>query len=232
MLKPGSFAARSVGRLSLLLGGCALALGAGPALAATPAAAATISIGASCVIYDQATVTAGVPITGTGFTPGDDVSLQSAPGDAFGSGQIGSLGTFTATFTPSMLTDPDTPGVSTFTLTATDDANVSASATFLEAPLAVDTKPARAKPSKKVTFNFSGFTTGAPIYAHYIHDKKVVARKKFGIAQGPCGVLRARSKFFPGREHYDSYTIQVDDSKKYSPTASPKLVAKLTKTFL
>lgn len=229
MINAGSSAA---GRLSVLVGASALALGAGSALAATPAAAATISIGTPCVIYDQATVSAGVPITGSGFTAGDSVSFQSTPGDAFGDGTVGPDGTFAATFVPSTPPDSGAPGVSSFTLSATDDDAVSATTSFLEAPLAVATKPARAKPNKTVTFDFSGFASGAPIYAHYLHGKKVVATKRFGIAQGPCGVLSTRSKFFPGRERYDDYTVQVDDSRKYSPSASPKLLATLTKTFL
>ncbi|HWF55832.1 MAG TPA: hypothetical protein VG223_14435 [Solirubrobacteraceae bacterium] len=227
MIKAGSTAA---GRLPVLVGASALALGVASALGAAPAAAATISIATPCVIYDQATVSAGVPITGSGFTAGDNVSFQSTPGDAFGDGTVGPDGTFAAGFVPPTPPDLGAPAVSTFTLSATDGA-VSATTSFLEAPLAVATKPARAKPNKTVTFDFSGFASGAPIYAHYLHKKKVVATKRFGIAHGPCGVLGTRSKFFPGRERYDNYTVQVDDARKYSPGASPKLLATLTKTF-
>jgi hypothetical protein len=123
----------------------------------------------------------------------------------------------------------DAPDAAPFALTATDETDgvTTASTTIEVANLAVATNPAEGKPTKRVTWTFSGFTSGAEIYAHYLHGKKVTATAKFGVATGPCGVLKTRAVFYPGKAKYDSYKVQVDDSRRYSTTSLPHLIATL-----
>src|SRR6202020_34649 len=88
------------------------------------------------------------------------------------------------------------PGSKAVTLTAQDftaaGTTITATARTQAAQLAVDTKPAQARLSKKVTWYFSGFRPGRFIYGHYLR-KKPVATAKFGRAKGPCGVLKVKA---------------------------------------
>jgi hypothetical protein len=206
---------------------CALALALGAAVASAEASAATLSIPSPCVIYNQANVTNGVPISGAGFTPGDTVFYNSTPGDADGSATVAADGTFSGDFTPSSLDTFSAPAVSTYTMTATDDDGIAASTTFMEAPFAVATKPATAKPKQKVTFTFTGFIEGQPIYIHFLHKNKVVTTVEYGVAQGPCGTLTTRKTLYPKHTKFTKYKIQIDDSKKYSAKTSPNLKGSL-----
>jgi hypothetical protein len=228
MTKPGSSFDQLIKCLPIVLGGCALAFAStsGPAAAAAPPP--SISIATPCVIFNPTTAT-NTTITGSGFTAGDNVTFQSTLGDASGSASVNTDGTFTGTFTAASVNAAE-PVVSTFTMTAIDDDHRSASATFLEAPLTADIAPARAKPTTRATINVSGFTSGAPVYAHYLQGRKLVATKRFGTAQGPCGLLSEKTTLFPANKKYDSYTVQLDDTAKYSSKSTPKLTATLTKT--
>jgi hypothetical protein len=228
MTKPGSSFVQLIKCLPIILGVCAFACASTPAAAAVKAPPPSISIATPCVIFNP-TMATNTTITGSGFTAGDNVTFESTLGGAYGDASVNTDGTFTGTFTAASVNAAE-PVVSTFTMKATDDDGVSASATFLEAPLAVDTVPARAKPTTRATINVSGFTSGASVYAHYLHGKKLVTTKRFGIAQGPCGLLSEKTTLFPANEKYASYTVQLDDTAKYSSKSTPKLTATLSKT--
>jgi hypothetical protein len=61
---------------------------------------------------------------------------------------------------------------------------------------------------------------------------KVVLTYKFGKASGPCGILHAKSRLFPGHASANAkYKVQFDDSKKLSKKASLKIVTGLGSTF-
>jgi hypothetical protein len=96
------------------------------------------------------------------------------------------------------------------------------------ANLSVATKPAVAKPTRKVTWHFSGFTPGKTIWIHYLR-KRVVNRMSFGKANGPCGTLTARRKFYPGgHPQFTKYTVVIDQVKRYSKSARPRIVTTLS----
>ncbi len=214
----------------VLLGG----LGA-TGLMATQAQAAGISIPVSCVVVREVKPATVMPVTGTGFTPGDDIDIESSPGSLFTSTTAASDGTFGGgiPLSPFTLFNSEAPQVGTFTLTATDEGTGAvATAQFEAATLAVVTKPTEARANRKVTFSFSGFRPGKEIYAHYLRKGKVTATAKFGRATGPCGTLRKRAHFYPGRERYDRYTVQFDNSKRYSHKAEPQYRATVTRTVL
>jgi hypothetical protein len=98
-----------------------------------------------------------------------------------------------------------------------------AEAPFALTNLAVKTNPTAARPNKKISFSFAGFTPGQPIHGHYLHRRRVVLTHKFGQAQGACGLLRLRSRIYPGKSRYSSYTVQFDDSSRYAKSAAPKI---------
>ncbi len=166
-------------------------------------------------------------VTGAGFTPGDSLDFTSDKGGAFGTATADAAGGFTISI-PGPILPTVNPAAARFVLQATDKATgATATAKFAAANLAVLTNPLQAKPSKKVTWTFSGFIPGAEIYAHYLHKNKVAARTKFGRAQGPCGVLKKKAVFYPGKARYDTYRVQVDDSRRYLAKTLPRWVATL-----
>lgn len=214
-------------RLSRSAVGIALALGS-LGVAAAEASAASIAVVQPCVVNANPAVGSPMTVTGAGFTPGDSISLSSTAGGAFSSATAGATGTFAINMAGPVLATIN-PAAATFVLQATDetDGTTTATTTFAAANLAVTTNPAEAKPSKKVTWSFSGFTGGAEIYAHYLHGKKVVATTKFGRAIGPCGVLKKKAAFYPGHAKYDVYKVQIDDARRYLTHSLPRLVATL-----
>jgi hypothetical protein len=198
-------------------------------VAAAQASAASIAVGQACVVNANPGVGSQMTVTGTGFTPGDTIDLQTTTGGAYGTTTADPTGNISAQLAGPILSTIG-PGMASFTMTATDEDTAlptAPSTTFDVANLAVSTNPAEAKPTKRVTWSFSGFIGGAEIYAHYLHDKKVVARTKFGRASGPCGTLKTKKVFFPGKPKYDSYQVQVDDAARYSARSLPHLIATL-----
>lgn len=179
------------------------------AVAPTQAAAAqTIAPTQACFVNTPSAITP-IGLTGTGWTPGDDIEITSSGGgiDLYGDMTATTSGTLTGTIDGADL-DFSGPGSATTTITATDEGNddmgtaangQTASATVSIANLAVITVPQEAKPSKKVKYEFSGFISGRPVYGHYVHKKKVDATYRFGTASGPCGTLTVKAHFYPGR---------------------------------
>lgn len=211
--------------LSTLTASFVLAL-ASPGVVAERALAQTVRVTQACVVNTAAGAGA-MNVVGSGFAAGDTVDLQSSPAGASGTATAGSDGAFATSFSGPILPTLK-PAVQPFTLNATDESNgATATTSFETANLAVATNPARAKPSKKVTYSFSGFKPGAQIYAHYLHRSKVTATARFGRSQGACGQLKRKAKFYPGSQRFTTYKVQFDDSRRYSPHSSPRFVATL-----
>jgi hypothetical protein len=216
-------------RLPRLTACAALALLA-PGVYAAQASAASVTVPAACVVVDPAAVK-GSPmvVSGTGFAPGDTIELTTDKGAGFGNTTADASGNISTTMAAPELSK-STPGKATFVLTAADqtDGVTTAQTSFVAANLAADANPAKAKLGKKVTFTFSGFTGGAEIYGHYLHRNKLVISEKMGRSSGPCGLLKTRAALFPKRARYQSYKIQYDDSRRYSKTSIPRLIATLS----
>jgi len=190
--------------------------GAWPAVAS----AATIALDRAC--YDE-----GAPMTliGTGFTPGSTVSLKRSGSSTSASATVDPSGGFATELTaPSLGTAY--PAHRSFTMSATDDLDprLTATAAFQAATFAVSITPSQAPPSKVVRFSFSGFTSGAPIYGHFLLQGKVRATIRYGVAAGPCGVLKALASLYPGVHPADGlYRLQFDSSRRYYAGTTPKL---------
>lgn len=193
---------------------------------AAGAGAGTVTLGQPCYVATAPGKGATIVVSGTGYTPGEAVFAQiPAPGGllSFVEATVGPDGTFTATLpnvSPESI-DPVAEREKIQIKGVLSDLIV-AEAPFELTNLAVKANPPAARPGKKVTFSFSGFTSGKAIYAHYLHKGKVALTHKFGFAQGACGVLTARSKIYPGRSRYSNYSVQIDDLQKYSKSATPR----------
>src|SRR5215475_974326 len=212
-------------RMATLTASAMVAVGAS-GVVAEAASAQAIQVLQGCVVNTGSSAGA-ITVVGSGFVPGDAVDLQSSPAGAFGTATVAPDGTFATSFAGPILPTVD-PTARSFTLTATDENNgATAATTFLTANLAVATHPRTAKPSKKVTYSFSGFRPGKQIYAHYLHRGKITATAKFGRSKGACGQLKSKARFYPGRQRFTTYKVQFDDARRYSPHSLPRFVTTL-----
>jgi hypothetical protein len=216
----------SHGRLASIAVVACCAVPAAGALAA-PASAATLTANKACYVNADPSVGAAMVITGAGFTPGSSVTLSGGTTSATGTADAaGNVSIPAQAPTLSSLG----PGTKPFTLTATDGAGISATVAVRSANLAVETSPRSVKNVRKdkVTFSFSGFTPGKHIYGYYVR-KKVVAKVKFGKANGPCGTLKQKALLFPGgHPSHDSYKVTFENTSKFSKTAFPRVTGTLS----
>jgi len=199
-----------------------------PAALAAQASAATIGVTAPCYVNANPFKGATITILGAGFPGGDQVAVEGNGVYALAAADP-TTGTFAVTTAgPTLATSG--PGTHTYSLLATDQTTggVNAGTTVTMANLSVATVPSEAKFTRRVTWSFSGFRPGKYVYAHYLR-KREVARARFGRANGPCGVLKVKARLYPGgHPRYKTYKVQIDDSKRYSQHAAPRIDTKLT----
>ena len=196
-----------------------------PATAVAQASAATLTMGAPCYVNAQAAKGAMIDVIGTGYTPGDSIQVSGlGVAGHTTAAPDGSINLVTAGPTLPFIT----PGQKSFRLQSQDETSGSgflASTSVTMANFAVDIVPGVAKPTRKVTWRFSGFSPGHTIYVHYLHRGKVKERMAFGRARGPCGALKARDKLYPGgHPHFSSYQVVFDQVKRYTRRARPRIV--------
>jgi hypothetical protein len=204
------------------------ALGSASGAFAAQASAATVAANQPCYVNANPSLGAPMTITGAGFTPGDTVDVSG--GTVFAEATVAADGSFAVATQAPILGTID-PATQSTTLTATDTDGVTASIPVLSANLAVTATPSSVRhPDRtKVTFKFSGFTPGRHIYAYYLHNKKLVATQKFGTAAGACGTFSQKALLYPGgHPRYDQYKVAFESSSRYSKTALPQAVAKLS----
>ncbi len=197
---------------------------------ATAASAATIAADKPCYVNADPSQGAPMTITGGGFVPSAFVSLSG--GTVSATGTADAAGNFTVTTNAPELSTIS-PGSKTTTVTATstntDGSPLTANVPVQSANLAVATKPGSVRNvhKDKVTFMFSGFVPGKNIYGYYVR-RKVVAKARFGRAQGPCGVLKQKALLYPGgRPSKDSYKVTFESSSRYSKSVFPRVTGTL-----
>ncbi len=181
--------------------------------------------------YVNVDVAKGAPIdvVGSGFTPGDTIQISGfAVAGTTVAGPDGSINLITQ--------GPNLPfagpGQKTFPLQAQDETagtGFIATTTVTMANFSIATQPAVAKPSRKVTWLFSGFVPNHTIYVHYLRGRQVANRMAFGKAKGPCGTLKTKDRFYPGgHPKYSKYTVVFDQVKRYTKRARPRISTTLT----
>jgi hypothetical protein len=186
-----------------------------------------VGVNAACFVNARPKVGAPMTVTGTGFPAGDVVGLSAR--DVSASVTVGAAGTFQTTVAAPRLSTTG-PGSGRFTLTARDETSGATAATaFGVANLAFRIRPTTATPATRVRFSFSGFRPNAFVYGHYVLGRRAVASVRFGRARGSCGLLKARTRLFPGGHPRDgNYRVQFDDSRRYRPRSVPRIVSGLT----
>jgi hypothetical protein len=206
------------------------------ALAAAPfASAATVQTGRACYVAHGSNGV-NVDVTGSGFTPGEDVFAQvPAPGGlgAVDDTTVAPDGTINVTVEnlyPETI-DP-VAEKKMMQIKGILSGQILAEVPFQVTNLAVRTEPATASYTKVVTYVFAGFRAHKPLFGHYFRHNHLVVTHKFGKTKGPCGTLRAKAKLFPGSGPRSAkYKVQFDNSKKINPKAKPKIVTSLGSVF-
>jgi hypothetical protein len=203
-----------------------------PAAGAMAASASAAGLAANKACYVNANPAQGAPmvIAGSGFVAGTTVQLTG--GTTFGSAVADANGNVSI---PAQAPELATiaPASKTTTLTATadnpDGTTTTATLKVNSANLAVATSPGSVRNVRndKVTFSFSGFVPGKHIYGYYVR-KKVVAKAKYGKAQGPCGMLKEKALLFPGgRPSKNQYKVTFESSSTFSKSAFPRVTGTL-----
>jgi hypothetical protein len=157
------------------------------------------------------------PLAGTGFSPikfislsGDGVSqsFETNSAGAFGPSDVtalrpGDYDSLTPKTVSVSVTDPVQPAFNT-------------SFSFMEATFG-GSLPVNGKPNKVVTWQFTGFLNDAPIYGHYLYQRKEKKTVRFGSGQGPCGTLTKRAVRFPIKnpKNFGTWEIRVDSNPKW-----------------
>jgi hypothetical protein len=177
-----------------------------------------------------------VDVSGSGFTAGEAVFAQvPAPGGLAGFAEAtvnpdGTLGATVEHVFPGGI-EP-VAEKKTMQIKGVLSGQILAEVPFQITNLAVKTVPATATYHRVVTYVFAGFRPHKQIFGHYFRHKHLVVTHKFGKAKGPCGILHAKSKLFPGHGPRNAkYKVQFDDSKKVNPKAKPKIVTSLGSVF-
>jgi hypothetical protein len=163
-------------------------------------------------------------VGGSGYAPGATIEISSNDSTVAGQTRANTRGEFLAVVkAPEPLKlNLKKPTSEATTISATDGVNTgstTARSTLLDAA----TVPAKAKPQRRVTWYFSGFTSGRAVYGHYLRGKHQVARVRFGRAHGACGLLRVKRTLLPAHLRNRKYGVQLDDSKRYSRRARPRI---------
>jgi hypothetical protein len=206
------------------LGGAVVARGA---TAATPAP--SITLDRACYVRTGLTPPP-MTITGTGFTPGDLVTITDSRGTLDATTTVSATGTIATTVTgPSLLLKQ--PGQEGDTVIAADGtatgATLTARARTFISILGAGHGPTTSKRGlqalrERTTWVFSGWPVNKTVFVHYLVKGRAVARQSFGRPAAPCGVLHTVRPLFPKTPHVASYATQIDTHKHYSTNTTPR----------
>jgi hypothetical protein len=161
-----------------------------------------------------------IDMTGAGFTPSGPVTL-SVSGRQLASGNADATGGF-----PAWATAPSvTSGQRTFDYTATDQTDLSLTATASVAVTAVNVSvtPKRGNPGTPRRIKARGFATGKTLWAHIKRGSKK-RNVKIGKVKGACGKVSAKRQLFESDAPSGVYEVRFDTRRRYSTTAVPQLL--------
>ena len=191
-----------------------LGVAAAALLAPQAAQAAALDPLGACYRSLDSETRESVPVPGTGFTPGETVTVSidgAVVEEAFADTNGEVSGDVPAPYQEG--------GERPFTVTLTEarqPANT-ASASSRVTALALRLSPQRAAPSKRVRFLGRGFTDGTEVFAHYVRAGKLRKTVSLGAPQGPCGRVSVKRRQIPiKRPAVGRWTLQVDNQPIYS----------------
>jgi len=153
-------------------------------------------------------------VSGSSFTANTRVAIA---GDVTGTAQADANGAFSTTITAPTVTEL---GPRTVTMIMVDESNPANTATVrvrvVREPYGSNL-PLAGKPTEMTTWRFAGFTTGRPIYGHFLHGGRLRGSYRFGVARGVCGTLRVRAPRIPGVDNVAAgrWTLKLDQRKRF-----------------
>jgi hypothetical protein len=214
------------GRAKLIGSAIGLVSVGAPLAVGAPANAATVRVNKGCYVdrlHGRTVRRPNMYLAGSGYSPGAPITISSSNQTVGGQTRANARGEFLAVV-PAPVPELNfaKPTFEKASLTVSDGVHTG-STTIRSTFLLAATVPAKAKPHRRVTWYFSGFHTGRAVYGHYLRGKHQVARVRFGRARGACGLLRAKRSLLPAHLRNRKYGVQLDDSKRYSRRANPKI---------
>ena len=163
-------------------------------------------------------------LTGSGFRPRAVWTAKLAGTKEIGRGRIDRRGAIRARFTAPVY--HGTTGTREYTLSVTDGTEV-ASTTFLMTPLDASFRPQTGDPATlRVRWRVLGLGPKHGVYVHYVNPRGNLKRTlRIGTTRGPCGSLKTGPiALFPFRYSYGRWTFQIDASRTYKTTTTPRLL--------
>jgi hypothetical protein len=203
---------------------------------AAPAAAAELDPLKACYVSagDERAQRETIHVHATGFTPGSTVDMTIDGQPAADPGVADQSGETTADVPAPFQGRGERP----FTLVVAERDNPAnfVTATPLVTDLTVTLRPNPARPSQRVRFRGRGFTSPAPVYAHYLFRGKL--QKTVRLARqttGPCGQFSVKRRQIPVRSaRTGRWLLQVDQQRRWSKTPASnmqQIVITVTETF-
>jgi hypothetical protein len=163
-------------------------------------------------------------LTGSGFRPNGTWTAKLAGTKQIGTGHIDARGAIRARFTAPKY--HGTQGTRQLTLSVTDGPHV-ASTTFLMTPLDASFSPRTGDPrTLRVRWRVLGLGPRHGVYVHYVQPNGTLKRTlRIGTTRGDCGSLKTGPiALFPFRYSYGTWTFQIDASREYRATTTPRLL--------
>jgi hypothetical protein len=219
-LAVGALAAAALGPLALA--GVASA-------AATPA---TLAVDHACYVVTHSRPP--VTITGSGYTPGDPVSVTDTLDGIDAQPTANALGQISLTV-KAPVPILSGPGEKLDTITAVDfpatGGEIKGTTTTQVSTIAALHGATKKRPGlrafrEKTKWAFSGYP-GAHVYGHFTFGGRLVATEDFGRTKGPCGILKVHRKLLPVTPRHQSYKVQIDDHRKFSKKTEPRIDLKV-----
>ena len=228
---PGGRGVRRAGPVAVVglmcLAPAPLAWAASVSSAATPGAA--IHVDRACYVR-TGKAPPSMTITGTGFEPGEQVTITDARNSLDATTTADATGAISASVVgPSLVLAK--PGQVRDAIIATDrtaaGSTIVARTTTHVSILGAGHGQTRSERglralTERTQWVFSGWPVNRSIYVHYLVKGRAVARQSFGRPPGPCGVLHTIRRLFPKTPHVASYKTQIDTDKRYSPKTNPR----------
>lgn len=166
----------------------------------------------------------GGVLTGSGFRPNGTWTAKLAGTKKIGTGHVDARGAIRARFTAPQY--HGTRGTRELTLSVTDGTRV-ASTTFLMTPLDASFSPRTGDPKRlRVRWRVLGLGPRHGVYVHYVQPNGKLKRTlRIGTTRGACGSLKTGPiALFPFRYSYGTWTFQIDASRVYRATTTPRLL--------
>ena len=204
-----------------------VAVAALAATGASTASAATIAAGTPCARYlTNFAAQQWVPISGAGFTPNTDpsvntVELRWANNDLGGFSPLAADGSFNiGVFMPTEFIRSSTGRTKTYALTAIDRTTpgltASTNVTFVR--VGANVRPSRVGNNlrRKVRWSVWGPPTGATMYLHWTFKGRRHAVRKLGTAKGACGIAHKKLPFLPAAPRSGTWKVFFTAGRKFN----------------